>query len=117
MAEGRAAQPSGRTWVWGLESGSGARAELRLIRSDREFVLRCYPKDDAQFEADVRRIVAGLQQASWGGSTFLEQARNRVKQLYPDVTIQPRDRLAAGDDPDELWYCYRDGGFLGGPST
>jgi hypothetical protein len=40
-----------------------------------------------------------------------------VKRLYPGVTIQPRDRLAAGDAPDELWYCYRDSGFLGVPLT
>jgi hypothetical protein len=117
MAGSRAVQPYARTWVWGLESDRGARAGLRLISSDRKFVLRCYPRDDAQFEADVRRVVAELQQVAWGWRTFLEQARNRVKRLYPDVTIQPRDRLAAGDAPDELWYCYRDGGFLGARST
>ena len=117
MAGSRAAQPYGRTWVWGLESQTGEGAGLRLISSERKFVLRCYPKDDAQFEADVQRVIAELQELTSGWKTFLEQVRNRVKRPYPSVTIQPRDRLAAGDASDELWYCYRDGGFLGVPST
>jgi hypothetical protein len=35
-----------------------------------------------------------------------------MKQAYPAVTIRPRHPLAAGDDPDELWYCFRDGAIF-----
>jgi len=35
-----------------------------------------------------------------------------MKLAYPTVTIRPRDPIAAGDDPDELWYCFRDGGIF-----
>jgi hypothetical protein len=117
MAMGRAAQPYARRWVWGTDGDDGPHAGLRLISSERKLVLRCYPKDDAQFEADVQRVIAELRGLAWGWRTLPEQVMNRVRQRYPAVTIQPRDRLAASDAPDELWYCYRDGGFLGVPTT
>jgi hypothetical protein len=87
-------------------------APLRLVGPDRKCVVRCYPLDDAQFEADAQTAVADLQRTSQGRDRLLEEVRSRMKLAYPAVTIRPRHELAAGDDPDDLWYFFRDGGVF-----
>ena len=88
------------------------RVRLRLVGPDRKCVLRCYPQDDAGFEADAQRVVADCQKPNQTWEQLLGEVRSRMKLAYPTVTIRPRDPMAAGDDPDELWYCFRDGGIF-----
>jgi hypothetical protein len=85
---------------------------LRLVGPDRKCVLRCYPHDDPEFEADAQRAVGDCQKPNQTWEQLLEDVRSRMRLAYPAVTIRPRDPIAAGDDPDELWYCFRDGGIF-----
>lgn len=85
---------------------------LRLISPDRPLALRCYPPDDTQFEEQAKKAVGEGRSLSLSWEKVLEHVRDRLKELYPGVRVQPRDPIASGDDPDELWYCYRDGGIL-----
>ena len=85
---------------------------LRLVGPDRKCVLRCYPRDDAQFEADAQKAMTDVRKPNQSWEQFLEAVRSQMKQAYPAVTIRPRHQLAAGDDPDELWYCFRDGAIF-----
>jgi hypothetical protein len=40
---------------------------------------------------------------------LLDEVRRKLKERYPAVRVEPRNRLANGDGLEELWYCYRDG--------
>lgn len=91
---------------------TGEVLEFRQINPDRQIVLHCYPKDDPRFEVDAQAILEAGQKLALGWEKLLGQVRNRLGQLYPDVAIQPRNRLAADGDPNELWYCYRDGSLI-----
>jgi hypothetical protein len=73
-------------------------------------VLRCFPADDPRFEADARRILSQCR-VTQTSTEVLERVRCRLEALYPDAVVQPRNPLAANGDPDELWYCFRDGGL------
>ena len=92
-------------------------AQLRVLGPDRACELRCYPPDDMQFKSDALRAMSDGRRRALGWDQLLEEVRGRMKQLYPCVTIQPRHPMAAGDDQDELWYCYRDGALIVGPGT
>jgi len=96
----------------GSRAGLAQAPRLRLVGPDRKFVLRCYPQHDAKFEADSQRAVADCQRPNQTWEQLLGEVRSRMKLAYPTVTIRPRDPIAAGDDPDELWYCFRDGGIF-----
>jgi hypothetical protein len=74
-----------------------------------EPVLHCYPREDRQFLADAQRAVRESRVLVARPQQLLEDVRRRLKAVYPAARIERRHRLAAGDDPNEVWYCYRDG--------
>ena len=94
----------------GPDQISGSRA-LPRIGPNRRCALRCYPQTDPQFEADVRSALAESLGSARAWPEVLENVRQRIRQDYPFARIQPRHPLAAHGDPNELWYCYRDGAF------
>jgi len=67
----------------------------------RHVQARCYPKADREFEADV---VAAIYSLDCDPDAVLLNLRAK----YPQVRIAVRDALA-GFEPDDVWYCYRDG--------
>ena len=71
--------------------------------------LRCYPREDEQFVADVRKALAENRDLVSRPQHLLEEVRHRLKERYPAVRVEPRNRLASGDGLGEVWYCYRDG--------
>ncbi len=106
----RSPAPRGRFSGW--ESSPRARDEMERPIGAGKCTLRCFPSDDAQFRADAQRILAASIEGkarTWGD--VLGQARDRITELYPGASIHPRNLLAANGDPNEYWYCYRDGGL------
>jgi hypothetical protein len=72
-------------------------------------ILRCYPREDTQFSTDAQRALAEASGRGAGLKQMLDDVRRRLKESYPAVRVEPRNRLANGDGVDDLWYCYRDG--------
>jgi hypothetical protein len=64
--------------------------------------VRCYPRDDAEFAADVTAALA-----SEGPDR--DAVINSLKVKYPQVRIFVRDSLASMRGEPEVWYCYREG--------
>lgn len=91
---------------------TGAPIQLRLLQPDRKCELRCYPRDDRQFEANAVRALAESRELSVGWNDLLAHFRTRMAKLHPNLLVQPRDPLAARNEGDQLWYCYRDGRLL-----
>lgn len=82
--------------------------DLRRPVGDGICALRCFPSDDPQFAATVEQILSECtRSATW--SSILDQVKLRLVERYPLAVIHPRNKLAANGDPEELWYCYRDG--------
>jgi CheY-like chemotaxis protein len=88
----------------------GSSPDWNRATGTRGCTLRCFPRDDPQFEADANSILLECTRIpTWAG--VLEHVRRRLVQLYPGAVVYPRDPLAANGDPNEYWYCYRDGGL------
>jgi hypothetical protein len=71
--------------------------------------LRCYPRDDPQFLADAQEALTESRWLASRSQQMLEEVRRKLKERYPAVRVEPRNRLASGDGLDDVWYCYRDG--------
>ncbi len=71
--------------------------------------LRCYPREDRQFLADAQKAVADSRELASRSHQLLDEVRRKLKERYPAVRVEPRNRLANGDGLDDVWYCYRDG--------
>ena len=94
------------------EGGAAYLGRLRLVDPSRQCQLRCYPTDDLQFEADAAKALADVLRPNRSWEQLLLEVRSRMTLIYPAVAIRPRDPLAADNDPNELWYCFRDGGVF-----
>jgi hypothetical protein len=68
--------------------------------------LRCYPKDDEEFAAD---LAAAIQTVGLS----VDDVRDALRQKYPSLRIAARASLAAQPDEGPVWYCYRDGSLVG----
>jgi hypothetical protein len=95
-----------------MEGVAADLVRLRLVGPNRQCRLKCYPTDDPQFEADAAKALADVLKPNLSWGQLLQEVRSRMMRIYPAVAIRPRDPIAADNDPNELWYCFRDGGVF-----
>jgi hypothetical protein len=69
--------------------------------------LRCYPKDDDEFTADLTTALQSV-------GVSVDGVREALRQKYPSLRIAARAALASQPDEGPVWYCYRDGSLVGG---
>jgi hypothetical protein len=68
--------------------------------------LRCYPKDDDEFAADLTAAIRSV-------GLSVDAVRDALRQKYPSLRIAARAALASEPDEGPVWYCYRDGSLIG----
>jgi hypothetical protein len=67
--------------------------------------VRCYPRDDRQFAADVNAALSA-------GSPDEPAVIDELKSKYPHVRIVRRDSLAGMKGQADVVYAYREGRLI-----
>jgi len=87
-----------------LERGTGG------ANPSTDLTLRCYPRDDEQFRADVVRAISECRGKVWSHSELAGAVQTMLRSRWPRAFVSAQNPLAWCEAVD-IWYCYRDGLF------